>query len=131
MTPAITVLMSVHNGLPFLAEAVSSVLAQTFFDFEFLILDDASTDGTADYLRTLSDPRVRVITLAENIGLTAALNRGLREARGEFIARQDADDVSHPRRLELQFGFLKTNPACAVVGSQAWLADARGRSLGK
>ncbi len=131
MTPAITVLMSVHNGLPFLAEAVSSVLAQTFFDFEFLILDDASTDGTADYLRTLSDPRVRVITLAENIGLTAALNRGLHEARGEFIARQDADDLSHPRRLELQFGFMKMNPACAVVGSQAWLADARGRSLGK
>ena len=83
MTPAVTVLMSVHNGLPFLAEAVSSVLAQTFQDFEFLILDDASTDGTADYLRTLSDPRVRVITLTENIGLTAALNRGLRESQGE------------------------------------------------
>ena len=131
MTPAVTVLMSVHNGLPFLAEAVSSVLAQTFKNFEFLILDDASTDGTADYLRTFSDPRVRVITLRENIGLTAALNRGLRESRGELIARQDADDLSHPRRLELQFGFLKANPACAVVGSQARLVDARGRTLGK
>ncbi len=131
MTHAITVLMSVHNGMPFVADAVTSVLAQTFRDFEFLILDDASTDGTADYLRALSDPRVRVITLTENIGLTVALNRGLRESRGEFIARQDADDLSEPRRLELQFGFLKTNPACAVVGSQAWLVDGRGRSLGK
>lgn len=130
-TPTITVLMSVHNGLPFLADAVRSVLAQTFADFEFLILDDASTDGTRDFLRTLQDPRVRLIELDGNIGLTAALNRGLREARGELIARQDADDLSHPRRLQLQAAFLAANPPCAAVGSQARLVDQRGRSLGK
>lgn len=127
---AITVLMSVHNGLPFVADAVRSVLGQTAGDFEFLILDDASTDGTRDFLRTLDDPRVRVIELAENVGLTAALNRGLREARGEFVARQDADDASHPRRLEMQTAFLRTNPPCAVVGSQARLVDGAGRSQG-
>jgi glycosyltransferase involved in cell wall biosynthesis len=127
----ITALMSVHNGLPFVADAVRSVLAQTCGDFEFLILDDASTDGTRDFLRTLRDPRVRVIELAENIGLTAALNRGLREAKGEFIARQDADDISHPRRFSRQLAFLRANAKCAAVGSQAWLVDARGRALGK
>ena len=131
MTPAVTVLMSVHNGLPYLADAVNSILAQTFGDFEFLILDDASTDGTRDFLRSQTDPRIRVIELPENIGLTAALNVGLREARGELIARQDADDVSDPRRLELQLGFLAGHPSCAVVGSQAWLVDKDGRSLGK
>lgn len=128
---AVTVLMSVHNGLPYLADAVASVLAQTFRDFEFLILDDASTDGTRDFLRQQTDPRIRVIELEQNIGLTAALNRGLAEARGEFIARQDADDLSAPRRLEMQGTFLKANPACAVVGSQAWLVDRDGRSQGK
>ena len=127
----ITVLMSVHNGLPYLAEAVASILAQTFGEFEFLILDDASTDGTRDFLRTQTDPRIRIIKLPQNIGLTAALNVGLREARGELIARQDADDVSDPRRLELQLGFLAGHPSCAVVGSQAWLVDKDGRSLGK
>ncbi len=131
MNPVVTVLLSVRNGLPYLPEAVASVLAQTFADFEFIILDDASTDGTADYLRSVSNARVRVISLAENIGLTAALNVGLREARGEFIARHDADDLSHPQRLREQVAFLRANPACAVVGSQARLVDVRGRSLGK
>lgn len=123
--------MSVHNGLPYLGEAVASILAQSFREFEFLILDDASTDGTRDFLRAQTDPRIRVIERSENIGLTAALNVGLREARGEFIARQDADDISDPRRLELQLGFLSGHPSCAVVGSQARLIDGTGRSLGK
>ncbi len=131
MQPPITVLMSVHNGLPYVADAIRSILGQTFKNFEFLIIDDASTDGTAELLRAEVDPRIRVISLTENIGLTAALNRGLKEAHGEFIARQDADDLSAPRRLEYQAAFLKTNPACAAVGSQAWLMDGQGRSLGR
>lgn len=131
MTPLVTVLMSVHNGMPYLSEAVQAVLRQTFRDFEFLILDDASTDDSLKFLRAQTDPRIRVIELTENIGLTAALNRGLREARGEFVARQDADDVSDQRRLELQLGFLSGHPSCAVVGAQARLVDGRGRSQGK
>jgi len=129
--PAITVLMSVHNGMPFVKEAVESVLAQTLGDFEFLILDDASTDGTRDYLTSLSDERIRVITLDQNIGLTPALNRGLKEARGIYIARQDADDLSHPDRFRLCAMYLQLNPVCAAVGSQVWLIDRQGRSLGK
>lgn len=131
MSPIITVLLSVHNGMPHLAAAVESILGQTFRDFEFLILDDASSDGTADYLRSLTDERIRIVTLAENIGLTAALNRGLREARGEFIARQDADDISAAGRLESQVSYLRAHPDCVLVGAQARLLDQRGRSLGK
>ena len=123
--------MSVHNGLPFLNEAVDSILSQTFAEFEFVIVDDASTDETPVYLRGLEDPRIRVISLPENIGLTAALNRGLRETRGEFVARQDADDWSDPQRLAKQVAYLQANPRCAVVGSQARLVDGHGRSLGK
>jgi glycosyltransferase involved in cell wall biosynthesis len=129
--PTITVLLSVHNGLPYLEAAVHSILAQSFRDFEFLIVDDASTDGTGDYLRTLTDARIRLIPLTENIGLTAALNLGLREARGEFVARQDADDWSHPRRLELQAAFLRANARCGAVGSQARLINGSDGSLGK
>ena len=127
----VTVLMSVHNGLPYLADSVASILAQSFGEFEFLIIDDVSTDGTRDFLRAQTDPRIRVIELPQNIGLTAALNVGLREARGEFIARQDADDISDPRRLALQLGFLSGHPSCAVVGSQARIIDDAGRSQGK
>ena len=131
MKPAITVLMSVHNGIPFLPEAVDCILRQSFDDFEFLILDDASTDGTADYLRGVRDERARVISLSQNIGLTAALNHGLREARGELIARQDADDISRDGRLAAQHAFLQQNPRCLAVGSQVRLIDGSGRSLGK
>ena len=80
--------MAVHNGFPFVTEAVDSILAQTFEQFELLILDDGSVDGTSKYLRALEDPRVRVINL-DHVGLTRALNRGLEEAQGELIARQD------------------------------------------
>jgi glycosyltransferase involved in cell wall biosynthesis len=131
MTPKITVLMSVHNGLPYVDDAVESILRQTFTEFEFVIVDDASNDGTAEYLRGVQDPRVRLLSLSENIGLTAALNRGLRETCGEFVARQDADDWSDPQRLAKQVAYLQANPRCAVVGSQAQLVDDRGRSLGK
>ena len=131
MSPAISVLMSVHNGMPFVREAVDSILAQTFGEFEFLILDDASTDGTAEYLRSIEDPRVRIISLPQNIGLTTALNVGLREAKGEFIARQDADDTSRPDRLALQHAFLRKHERCVAVGAQARLIDGNGRSLGK
>ncbi len=131
MSRAISVLMSVHNGLPFLKEAVNSILAQTFGDFDCLILDDASTDGTREYLRSIGDPRVRIIQLSQNIGLTAALNVGLREAKGDFIARQDADDTSRRDRLALQYEFLRKHERCVAVGAQARLIDGNGRSLGK
>jgi glycosyltransferase involved in cell wall biosynthesis len=131
MKPKVTVLMAVHDGELFVGAAIESVLAQTWRDFEFLIIDDASTDATPERLAALRDERVRVVRNETNLGLTASLNRGLALARGELIARQDADDLSHPRRLEEQAAFLAAHPSVAAVGSQAWLIDGRGRSLGK
>ncbi len=128
--PPITVLMAVHNGEAYLIDAVRSILRQTFGDFEFLIIDDASTDRTPELLNSLKDCRIRVITNGRNLGLTASLNIGLHQARGRWIARQDADDISHPQRLELQAQFLGAHPNTAVVGSQARLIDPRGGSLG-
>lgn len=117
MPPEVTVLMSVHNGAATLKEAVESILAQTFADFEFLIIDDASTDESAQILEGYDDPRMRVLRNEHNLGLTASLNRGLVEAEGTFIARMDADDVSRPGRLAKQVTFLKSNPEVGMVGS--------------
>lgn len=128
--PRVTVLMSVHNGGRYLRASIESVLAQTRRDFEFLILDDASTDDSAAQVESFSDLRMRLIRLPENIGLTRALNRGLREARGEFVARQDSDDLSAPQRLEKQIAFLDVHPEAPLIGSSARLIDAEGRSRG-
>ncbi|HEX8294926.1 MAG TPA: glycosyltransferase [Chthoniobacteraceae bacterium] len=128
--PSVSVLMSVHNGGRWLRPAIDSVLAQTRWDFEFIILDDASTDDSAEQISAVGDARIRLIRLPENIGLTRSLNFGLREARGRFVARQDADDLSDPCRLEKQLAFLQRHPEVALVGAQARLIDAEGRSRG-
>jgi len=129
-TPRVTVLMSVHNGGRWLRAAIESVLAQSWRDFEFLILDDASTDDSVAQIEALADTRIRLIRLPENIGLTRSLNVGLREARGEFVARQDADDLSSPERLAAQVAFLERHPDVPLAGTQARLIDAEGRSRG-
>jgi len=125
--PRVTVLMAVFNGDRFVADAVQSILAQTFTDFEFLIVDDGSTDGTAAALAAFEDPRIRVIRNPVNIGLTRSLNLGLRQARGALIARQDADDRSHPARLAAQVAFLDREQDVVVLGTQGRYIDARGR----
>jgi len=130
MTPRVTVLMSVFNGAAYLREAIDSILAQTFTDFELLIVDDGSTDETPAILHSYADPRMRVLTNERNLGLTASLNRGLREARGEWIARQDADDRSHPDRLRRQLEHLDAHPEVMLLGTHARLIDARGRVTG-
>ncbi len=124
----ITVLMAVYNGLPHVQEAVDSILGQTYREFELIVLDDGSTDGTADYLADVNDPRLRVVSL-DHVGLTQALIVGLSEARGELIARQDADDVSLPERLQIEIDYLDANPDIAVVGTWYTAIDQTGRSL--
>ena len=123
----VTVLMSVHNDLRFLPEAVDSVLGQTFDDFEFLVVDDGSTDGSGDYLVSVRDPRVRVLRNAANLGLTRSLNRGLDGAAGRFIARMDADDVAEPERLKRQIAYLQENRDVGIVGTSRTLIDEHGR----
>lgn len=125
--PEISVLMSVHNGRSHLSAAIESILDQTFGDFEFIIVNDGSTDGSDRVLSRWGrrDPRVRVIQQA-NRGLPAALNRGLREVRGRFVARMDADDVSLPQRLERQLDFMRTHPGVGVLGTEIAKMDAQG-----
>lgn len=116
--PAVTVAMSVYNGERFLAEAIESVLAQTFGDFEFLILDDGSRDGTRAIIESFAarDSRIRPIS-RENRGLIASLNQLLAEARAPLVARMDADDVCMPERFARQVAFLESHPDHAVVGT--------------
>ncbi|MFC1937085.1 glycosyltransferase family 2 protein [Chloroflexota bacterium] len=105
-----TVLMTVYNGEPYLYEAVASILAQTYRDFRFLILDNASTDNSRGVIRSFNDPRIKLVELPENIGLVAALNRGLEMIDTPFVARMDADDISLPTRLEKELNELQNSP---------------------
>jgi hypothetical protein len=121
--------MAVHNGERYLPQAVDSVLVQTYRDFEFLIVNDGSTDRSDEILRSYSDPRIRILENPKNIGLTRSLNLGLQEARGSFVARQDADDRSDRCRLEKQVAFLETHNDAALVGSQFRVINEAGRVL--
>ena len=98
--------MAVHNGEIHLRESITSILGQSFHDFEFLIIDDASTDRTRELILSYDDRRIRLVENNKKLGQTRTLNRGLQLARGELIARQDADDVSEPDRLVRQRAFL-------------------------
>ena len=130
--PAVSVLMSVYNGERYLRQAVQSVLDQEFSDFEFLIFDDASTDQSGRIIEQFAaqDARIQVHVNRSNFGLTRSLNQGITLARGEFIARLDADDLALPRRLSRQAAYLNHYPRCAVVGSVARLIDAAGQQRG-
>jgi glycosyltransferase involved in cell wall biosynthesis len=125
--PLVTVLLAVHDGEPYLRAALASVLGQTVSDLELLVVDDASADGTPELLAGLEDSRVRVLRNDEQRGLAASLNRGFEEARGAYVARMDADDVSMPRRLELQLARIRSAPEVAVVGSAVLEIDAAWR----
>jgi glycosyltransferase involved in cell wall biosynthesis len=122
--------MSVFNGGRFLAAAIESVLRQTFHDFEFIVVDDGSTDGSGDVARSFQDPRIAVVR-QENQGIAAALNRAIEMARCEYIARQDADDISLPDRFAAQVRFLDEHPEVAVLGTAARLVDSHGRPFSR
>jgi glycosyltransferase involved in cell wall biosynthesis len=113
----ISIVMTVYNGEEYVAESVQSILDQTYRDFEFIIVDDCSTDRTAKILKKFSDPRVRIFTLLENKGQTFSLNYGIEQAKGEWIFRQDADDISLPERLARQVEFIKEHPDAVAVGT--------------
>jgi glycosyltransferase involved in cell wall biosynthesis len=131
MSPKVTVLMSVFNGEEFLREAIESVLIQTFADFEFIIIDDASTDKTWEILIEYAerDQRIALVQNQENIGLTKSLNKGLELARGTYIARQDADDISLPDRLQRQVACLDNHRRVVLVSSDLEYIDSKGRPL--
>jgi glycosyltransferase involved in cell wall biosynthesis len=124
--PHISVLLSVLNGAKFVADAVQSILAQSYSDFEFIIVDDGSTDRTLTILQSFADPRIQIIRNEANIGLARSLNKALDFARGEFIARIDADDFSPPERFAKQLQFLLDHPQIDVVGSDMVEVDEHG-----
>lgn len=124
--PAITVLMPVYNGERYLTLAIESILHQTFSDFELLIVNDASTDATMRILSTIDDPRIRIVSNEKNCGLTASLNIGLQNARADLIARMDADDISHPERLSVQYEYMTANHDCALLSAAAVVVDNAG-----
>jgi len=116
-SPLVTVLMPVHNGEAFVADAIESILDQTFRDFECLIIDDGSTDRSVAIIEGYGDSRIRLVRNEQQIELIRTLNRGLELARGKYVARMDADDISLPERLERQVGFLQANPGVGACGT--------------
>ncbi|MGN6627486.1 MAG: glycosyltransferase [Tepidisphaeraceae bacterium] len=130
-TPALSVVMSAYNAQRYLRQAIDSILAQTFSDFEFIIIDDGSTDGTLAILRDYEqrDSRLRVIS-RPNKGLTVSLNEGLAAARAPLIARMDADDIARPERFARQVAFLAAHPEVVLLGASVELIDPFGVHIG-
>jgi len=116
-SPKVTVLMPVYNGGKFLSHSIESILQQTFKDFEFLIVNDGSTDSSAEVVSSYSDDRIRLVSTKRNKGLAYSLNKGIKLARGKYIARMDADDISLPQRLEKQMKFLELHPKVGVCST--------------
>lgn len=117
--PAITVLMPVYNGEKFLLEAIQSILKQTFEDFEFLIINDGSTDASKKIIESQTDNRIKLINNYENLGLIKSLNLGINLAKGKYIARMDCDDISLPFRLKAQYDFMEKYPKIGISGGWA------------
>lgn len=131
--PLISVIMSVYNDRDYIRQALDSLLAQTEQDFEIILVDDCSLDDTVSVIETYHDGRIRLYRNEKNLGLTRNLNRALRLARGQFIARMDGDDICRPRRFERQLAFLRANPSLMLIscrthmfGQQDLISDISG-----
>ena len=131
--PVISVGMPVRNAWPFLESAVQSIKKQSFKEWELIIADDGSCDNAIGKLpkKILQDPRIRILRFHRQGGIALRLNQILRQARGQFFARMDADDISHPKRFEAQLAFLKNNPKIDVVGCSCLLIDEKNRPIGR
>jgi len=126
-TPLVSVVMAVYNGEAFLRDSLASILGQSFTDFECIVVDDGSTDGSREIVKASGDDRVTLIEEDGHRGLIPSLNRGLNAARGEFIARMDCDDISHPDRFSAQIKVLRRNDDWGVVGTWIREFDGEGR----
>lgn len=129
--PKLSVIMSVYNGEKYLREAIESILNQTFTDFEFIIINDGSTDNSLAIIRSYDDRRIRSLNNETNIGLTKSLNNALKVATGEYIARQDADDISLPDRFEAQLKYFEQYPEVALLGTSKYVISEDGTILRK
>jgi len=123
MNPRVSILLPVYNGGKYLDAAIRSIVGQTFQNWELLVLDDGSTDGSLEVARAFPDERVRSLPNDENLGVAKTLNRAMAQARGEFIARMDADDEALPERLAKQVTFFEKNPQVGLLGTNALSAE--------
>ena len=129
--PLISVLMSVYNGHKYLGETIDSILIQTLADFEFILIDDGSSDGALEIMKSkqAGDQRIRLIQNEKNIGLAASLNRGIEIAKGKYIARMDADDICLPTRFQKQVDYLEKHPEIWILGCGNYHIDDKGNIL--
>jgi glycosyltransferase involved in cell wall biosynthesis len=127
--PLVSVVMTTYNGARYVRETIDSVLAQSLGDFEFIIVDDCSTDHTVDLIREYRDPRIALVRNEANVGISRSRNRALGLAKGTYIATTDQDDISERHRLERQVRHLEVNPATSVVASRVYLLRGTVRSV--
>ena len=127
INPLVTVLMTVYNGGEYLKTSVRSILNQTFKDFEFLIVNDFSTDDSVDIIKLFNDGRIVIYNNEKNIGQTKSLNVGLNLAKGKYVARMDADDMAFPLWLDKSLDYIRKHPEYAAVGSAAIVMNESGR----
>ena len=128
--PLVSVIMPAYNAEAYIAEAVSSILDQSWRNLELIIVDDASTDSTADIILGLTDPRIRLLTNSRNLGISASTNRAVDASRGEYLALMDDDDISMPNRLKAQVTSLENNPEIMILGTGSYLIDPEGKCFG-
>ncbi len=131
VTPRISIIMSAYNEARHIGCAIESILAQSFSDWELIVIDDGSRDTTTEIVEGYAarDSRIRLIRNETNLGLPASLNRGIGAAKADLIARADADDINLPRRLEVQHEYMRDHPEVDVVGTGAYLLDIEGRRV--
>ncbi len=128
MFPRVSVVMTTYNGSQFVKETIDSILNQSFSDFEFIIIDDNSTDETFEIIKGYNDRRLRIYRNSQNLGVGATRNRGINLANGDYLAYTDQDDISLPQRLERQVDFLDNNPAVILAGTAGWFLFAKNNS---
>jgi glycosyltransferase involved in cell wall biosynthesis len=126
-TPLVTVLMAVYNGAEYLRTSIQSIVNQKFKDFEFLIVNDCSTDDSVKVIESFNDKRIVIYNNEENLGQTESLNKGLKLAKGKYVARMDADDMACPIWLEKLVNYIKEHTEYAAVGSTAIVMDSTGK----
>lgn len=130
MKPKISVIMSVYNGMPYLKEAVESILKQSYKNFEFIVVDDSSTDKSWQYLKSIKDKRLKLLKNKKNLGIASSLNKALKIANGVYIARMDSDDISDRLRLEYQLKFLEDHNKIDICGTYAIVINENGETVG-
>ena len=131
--PPVSVLLSVRNGIPYVSRTIESICSQRFTDFEFIIVDNVSTDGTRDLLHEVAgkDSRIQLLLNEKDLGHSGGLNRGLSQCRAAWVARIDADDIALPDRLKRQWEFVAANPGLGVASCLAYYIDPQGKRVGK